>query len=134
MIMFFAANSCKPDSCDDGFECRSVNGLGKVECVEKVEITTASPVCEANPCCESGPNPELCCQNGVCSNENYVFIGDAITNNTDECKCLCTDNFSGLFKYSHHIETFNETDAPDCMCFMISFLEIKSYFQGLNVL
>ena len=92
MIMFFAANSCKPDSCDDGFECQSVNGLGKVECVEKV--TTASPVCEANPCCESGPTP-LCCQNGVCSNDNFVF--NANTNNANECQCICTDNFAGLF-------------------------------------
>ena len=62
--------------------------------------------CGANPCCGSGPNPELCCQNGVCSNENYVFAGDAITNNTDECQCLCTNNFSGLFKYSYQIKMF----------------------------
>ena len=61
------------------------------------EESTSLPVCEANPCCRSGPNPELCCQNGVCSDENYVFSGDAITNNSDECKCLCTDNFGGLF-------------------------------------
>ena len=59
--------------------------------------------CEANPCCEDGPNP-LCCQNGVCSNDNFVF--NPTTNNADECQCLCTDNFSGLFKYSHHIKWF----------------------------
>ena len=64
-----------------------------------------TPVCEANPCCESGPTP-LCCQYGVCSNENYIFTGDAINNNTDECQCLCTDNFSGLSEYSHNIKWF----------------------------
>ena len=104
LIMYFTANSCKPDSCPDDLECRSVNGLGKVDCVP--QTTAPPPVCEANPCCKSGTNPELCCQNGVCSDENYVFTGDAITNNTDECGCLCTDNFSGLFKYSHHIKGF----------------------------
>ena len=78
------------------------SSIKKWEC-----ITSFVPeVCEANPCCKSGLNPELCCQNGVCSNDNYVFTGDAITNNTDECGCLCTDNFSGLFKYSHHMKGF----------------------------
>ena len=48
------------------------------------------------PCCESGPSP-LCCQHGVCSNENFVY--NAIMDNTDECQCLCSDNFTGLFKY-----------------------------------
>ena len=48
------------------------------------------------PCCESGPTP-LCCQHGVCSNENFVY--NTIMDNADECQCLCTDNFTGLFKY-----------------------------------
>ena len=48
------------------------------------------------PCCESGPTP-LCCLNGVCSNENFVY--NTIMDNADECQCLCTDNFTGLFKY-----------------------------------
>ena len=56
----------------------------------KNEIPDNPWVCEANPCCENGPIP-LCCQNGVCSNENFVFNGT----NDDECQCLCTDNFSG---------------------------------------
>ena len=95
LIMYFTANSCKPDSCPDDLECRSLNGLGNFVC-DPIPTTTIPPeVCEANPCCESGPTP-LCCQNGVCSNDNFVF--NATTNNANECQCLCTDNFSGLFK------------------------------------
>ena len=79
-------------------------------CISKIDSSYQSWECifpcEGNSCCRSGPNLGLCCQNGVCSNDNYVFTGDAITNNTDECGCLCTDNFSGLFKYSHHMKGF----------------------------
>ena len=99
--MYFTANSCKTDSCKDGFKCRSINGLGKVECDLIPEVTTLPAECEANPCCESGSRQNwLCCQNGVCGDDNFVF--NATTNNADECQCLCTDNFSGLFKYSQY--------------------------------
>ena len=50
-----------------------------------------SSECEGNVCCENGPNP-LCCLNGVCSNENFVFNGT----NSDECHCICNDSFTGL--------------------------------------
>ena len=100
LIIYFSADSCKLSggrkSCEaENKICRSVTGLEFV-CDEILEITPIlekSEVCEANPCCESGPNP-LCCQNGVCSNENFVF--NATSNNTDECQCRCSDNFSGL--------------------------------------
>ena len=49
--------------------------------------------CESDSvlCCEDGPNA-LCCDNGgVCSNINFVFNGT----NTDECQCVCDDNFAG---------------------------------------
>ena len=46
--------------------------------------------CQANRCCENGPNP-LCCQNGVCNDDNFVFNGT----NANECQCLCSVNFSG---------------------------------------
>ena len=96
--MYFTADSCKTDSCALGFECRSINGLGNFEC-DPIE-------CEANLCCESGPYP-LCCQNGVCSNDNIIY--NATTNNIDECACLCTDNFTGLFKYiQYYIVVFIE--------------------------
>jgi len=68
---------CKPRF--DGLRCELFNA-GPI------------PICEANPCCESGPTP-LCCQNGICSNENFVY--NAITNNINECQCLCTDNWLG---------------------------------------
>ena len=88
LIIYFAADSCElgggRESCEaQNQTCRRVTGL-KFEC--------EAPVCEANPCCESGPTP-LCCQNGVCSNENFVY--NATLNNADQCQCLCTDNFSG---------------------------------------
>ena len=70
----------------------------KWECISEVIYE-----CKANLCCENGPNP-LCCQNGVCSNENFVF--NATTNNANECQCLCTSNFAGLLKYSHHMKGF----------------------------
>ena len=93
LIIYFAADSCEltggNELCKAKNEtCIQVTGFD-FEC-QKVQ----NP-CEANPCCESGPTP-LCCQNGVCNNVNFVF--NATTNNADECQCLCTDNFSGLFK------------------------------------
>ena len=95
--MYFTSDSCKKnDSCALGFECRSINGLGNFECDLIPEVTTPPEECEANACCESGPRENwLCCQNGVCNNDNFVFVGNATTNNTDECACLCTENFSG---------------------------------------
>ena len=108
LIMYFTADSCENDSCADDFVCRSVNGLGNIECeripgVTTPEVTTSEATppseCEANPCCESGPTP-LCCQNGVCSNDKFVL--NATINNTDECQCLCTDNFTGLFNYGQY--------------------------------
>ena len=69
--------------------CRRVTGL-KFVCDDIPE--PPPEVCEANPCCESAPTP-LCCQNGVCSNENFVY--NATLDNANECQCLCTDNFSG---------------------------------------
>ena len=106
----------KYEICESEIDSSSIK---KWKCINTQPIFPT--VCEANPCCESGPTP-LCCQNGVCSNDNFVF--NATINNANECQCLCTDNFAGLFKYSHHIKTFNETGPTDCMCFMMSFLEI----------
>ena len=95
--MYWYADSCKTGSCADNEVCRSIDGLGKVECdpiTTVPPVTTAPEKCEANPCCESSPRENwLCCQNGVCSNDNFVF--NATTNNINECACLCTDNFSG---------------------------------------
>ena len=91
LIVYFAVDSCKPGSCTEGLECHSINGLGNVDC--------KPPACEANPCCENGPEP-LCCQNGVCSNDNFVFNGT----NANECQCLCTDNYSGLIKWQSSID------------------------------
>ena len=101
LIIYFAADACDlrggHESCEaENKICKRVTGLDfKCEIpVTTAQTTTAQP-CLANPCCESGPTP-LCCQNGVCSNENFVF--NATTNNANECQCLCTDNFTGLFK------------------------------------
>ena len=83
LIIYFTADSCGPDPCPEGEECKSVNGF-KYECAVK------SFDCEGNACCENSPNP-LCCLNGVCSNENFVFNGT----NSDQCQCECNDGFTG---------------------------------------
>ena len=84
LIIYFAGkDACKVDSCPTGYECRSIDGFN-FECVIFE--------CEANPCCESSIVTALCCENGVCSNDTFIFNGT----NADECKCLCTDNFTGL--------------------------------------
>ena len=104
-------------NCHEGFDGQHCEYECSLECKEneicisEIEssyqkwkcISEVINECEANPCCGNGPNP-LCCQNGVCSNENFVF--NPTTNNADECQCICTDNFSGLSKYSHHIKWF----------------------------
>ena len=114
LIYYFAANPCTNHRGGDDFckatndTCRRLDGFD-YDCVE----TTLPPeVCNANPCCESGPNP-LCCQNGVCSNENFVY--NATTDNADECSCLCTDNFSGEVKYrnNHTYKKINGIDSLD---------------------
>ena len=74
-------NSCEPDSCPEFKKCNSLNGYD-FECVFE---------CEGNPCCENGPNPLCCLNNGVCSNENFVYNGT----NSDECQCNCNDSFTG---------------------------------------
>ena len=55
--------------------------------------------CDGNPCCENGPNALCCANNGVCSNENFVFNGT----NSDECKCLCDDYFTGYIEFKKNI-------------------------------
>ena len=81
-------------------ECFDSNGTEKFkcECSPRFEGPSCELfICEANPCCESGPTP-LCCRNGVCSNDDFVY--NPIINNVDECQCLCKDNYTGSFKYS----------------------------------
>ena len=51
--------------------------------------------CKGNPCCENGPNALCCANGGVCSNKNFVFNGS----NSDECQCLCDDDFTGLNEF-----------------------------------
>ena len=80
-----------PSECKTNENC--ISKINNITSIEEWQCIPAFP-CEANPCCEDSPTP-LCCQNGVCNNENFVF--NALTNNADECQCLCTDNFSGLF-------------------------------------
>ena len=83
-------NECPSEilvSCKDYETCRSE--IDKTTSIQKWKCSFCE---DANPCCESGPTP-LCCQNGVCSNENFVFNGT----NANECQCICTDNFAGLF-------------------------------------
>ena len=106
LIIYFAADSCKlsggRESCEaENKICSSVTGFEFVcdEIPETSAIFETPEVCQANPCCENGPNP-LCCQNGVCNNENFVF--NTTLNNTDDCQCLCTDNFAGLFIYAQY--------------------------------
>ena len=82
LIVYFTADSCKSDSCRKYETCRSLNGFEFV----------CDSTCDAVLCCEDGPNA-LCCENGgICSNINFVFNGT----NTDECQCLCDDNFRGF--------------------------------------
>ena len=94
--------------CNEGFDGPRCEDECSLECEEK-EICTSRInlngiktfvcACNLNPCCGSGPTP-LCCQNGVCGNENFVY--NATLNNADECQCLCTDNFTGSFKYKYY--------------------------------
>ena len=86
LIMHFTVDSCLPDSCPKNKKCKSVNGF-YFECI--------SFACEGNACCENGPNPLCCLNDGVCSNENFVFNGT----NSDECQCICDNNFAGKHLY-----------------------------------
>ena len=83
LIKHFAADSCGPHSCPEYYECQSVNGFN-FECVFQ---------CEGRPCCESVPNPLCCVNDGMCSDENFVYNGT----NADGCQCICNDNFAGSF-------------------------------------
>ena len=84
-IIYFTVDSCKPDSCPHYKNCESVNGF-------TFECKAREFQCDANPCCVDGPNPLCCGDNGVCSNNNFIFN----VTNTDQCECLCDGNFTGL--------------------------------------
>ena len=84
--MYFTVDSCRPDSCPKYKECKSVNGFD-FECVS---------LCDGNLCCEDGPNPLCCLNDGVCSDDNFVFNGT----NSDECQCICQNSFKGKFAYN----------------------------------
>ena len=102
-----------PLDCKENQICISeISEIDSTTSVKNWECILANPpeVCEANPCCESGPNP-LCCQNGVCSNEYFVY--NATFNNADECGCLCTDNFTGSLKQRLLYGEINWTDSLD---------------------
>ena len=47
--------------------------------------------CDGNACCEDGPNALCCLNDGVCSNENFVYNGT----NLDECQCICNESYKG---------------------------------------
>ena len=81
--------------------CSDVNGTQEFKCEcndrfdgKRCEIELPFQ-CEGNPCCENGPNALCCANGGVCSDDNFVFNGS----NSDECQCLCDDDFTGLNEF-----------------------------------
>ena len=103
--------------CNEGFdgprcedECSLVCEKNEI-CTSEINVNgtkTFECVCNGNSCCESGPT-RFCCQNGVCSNDDFVFNGT----NANECQCLCTDNFTGSCKYRLSYGKINGTDSLD---------------------
>ena len=80
-------NKC-PLECKANEKC--ISDINSITSIEEWKCISVCPGSEVISCCGNGPTP-LCCQNGVCSNNNFVFN----ETNADECKCLCTDNYSG---------------------------------------
>ena len=92
--------------CRDGFDGKRCDEVCSLFCAKDEFCTTqinddniktwicepVLPDCNGNRCCTDSRETAICCENGVCSNPNFIFN----ETNADECKCVCTDNYAGL--------------------------------------